>query len=53
MDRECPGMTDRAVGPHILIALVDRVVGPGQKKKIAPPTVSDMDQGHIFGGPPV
>jgi hypothetical protein len=44
-------MTDRAVCTHILIALVDRVVGPGQEEKIASPILSNVDEGDIFGGP--
>src|SRR5437868_12387759 len=46
-------MADRAVGAHILIALVYRVIGPGQEEKISAPDLSDVDQGHIFCGPDV
>src|SRR6185295_9268498 len=46
-------MADRAVGAHVLIALIDRVVGPCQEKKIAPPTLSDVDLSHIFREPRV
>src|SRR5512140_691801 len=44
-------MADRTVRAHILITLVCSMVRPGQKKEVAAPTLSDVDQGHIFRGP--
>ena len=44
-------MADRAVGAHILIALIDSMVGPSQEKEVAPPPLPDVNQGHIFRGP--
>src|SRR5215510_105629 len=44
-------MADRAVGAHVLIALIDSVVGPCQEKKVAAPILSDVDLSHIFREP--
>ena len=46
-----PGMTHRAVGPDILIALINRMVGACQQEEIPTPFFSDVDKRHILAGP--
>ena len=44
-------MADGAIGADILMALIDRMVGPGEKKEIAAPSFPHMDKCDIFRRP--
>ena len=44
-------MADGAIGTDILMALIDRVIGPREKKEIAAPSFPYMDERDVFRGP--
>jgi hypothetical protein len=44
-------MADGAIGPDILMALIDRMVGPGEEEKITAPSLSYVDERDIFRRP--
>ena len=44
-------MTDGAIGPDVLMTLVNRMIGTGQEKEIPAPPLPHMDQGDIFRRP--
>src|SRR5689334_24539772 len=46
-----PWMADGTIRADILMALVDRMVGPGEKKEIAAPSFPCMDKCDVFRRP--
>jgi hypothetical protein len=46
-----PRMADGAIRADILMTLIDRMIGSGQKKEIAAPSFPYVDERDVFRGP--